>query len=37
MLIANFNYSNEIHSSIHISMVLSEILLKVKSNGYTFT
>ena len=29
-------YSNEIHSSIHISMVISEISLKVKSNGYTF-
>ena len=25
-------YSNEIHSSIHISMVLSKISLKAKSN-----
>ena len=36
MLIANFNYPNEIHSSIHISMVLSKISLTAKSNGYTF-
>ena len=37
MLIAKIQiYCNEIHSSIHISMVLSEISLKVKSNGYTF-